>query len=345
MITAEQAVAAAMLICLSGALVTLLLPHARTWAGWIALLAVASSSLLLLYGVATVLLGGPAKPMTLVAVPQLGFALRLYVDGLSALFLGLIATVALPSTLYSIEYMSHRREHGAGRYYPNFLVFVAGMYGLVSTTDMMYGFGLFWQMMTLAGYALIRHERRRPENAKAAVKYFWMMQIACAAAMLGAGILAGEGRSTETGEVLAKYDFDAILYYLPCQLQTQGPWAVLAFTLFLVGFGIKLGMWPFGQIWLPDAHPAAPSPVSAMLSGVMIKTGLYGLMRCFLWWCRTKRARTTQSPFGARSSRCWGLSLCSPALSRPLKKTKPSGCWPSPASAKRVISCWAWALA
>jgi formate hydrogenlyase subunit 3/multisubunit Na+/H+ antiporter MnhD subunit len=56
----------------------------------------------------------------------------------------------------------------------------------------------------------------------------------------------------------------------------------LAFALFLVGFGIKMGMWPFGQFWLPDAHPAAPSPVSAMLSGVMIKTGVYGLMRYFL---------------------------------------------------------------
>jgi formate hydrogenlyase subunit 3/multisubunit Na+/H+ antiporter MnhD subunit len=50
-----------------------------------------------------------------------------------------------------------------------------------------------------------------------------------------------------------------------------------------MGFGIKMGMWPFGQLWLPDAHPAAPSPVSAMLSGVMIKTGVYGLMRYFLW--------------------------------------------------------------
>jgi hydrogenase-4 component B len=57
----------------------------------------------------------------------------------------------------------------------------------------------------------------------------------------------------------------------------------LAFALFLAGFGIKMGMWPFGQVWLPDAHPAAPSPVSAMLSGVMIKTGVYGLMRYFLW--------------------------------------------------------------
>ncbi len=57
----------------------------------------------------------------------------------------------------------------------------------------------------------------------------------------------------------------------------------MAFGLFLIGFGIKMGMWPFGQVWLPDAHPAAPSPVSAMLSGVMIKTGVYGLMRYFLW--------------------------------------------------------------
>ena len=57
----------------------------------------------------------------------------------------------------------------------------------------------------------------------------------------------------------------------------------LAFGLFLAGFGIKMGMWPFGQFWLPDAHPAAPSPVSAMLSGVMIKTGVYGVMRYFLW--------------------------------------------------------------
>ncbi len=58
---------------------------------------------------------------------------------------------------------------------------------------------------------------------------------------------------------------------------------MLALVLFLVGFGIKAGMWPFGQMWLPDAHPAAPSPVSSLLSGVMIKTGVYGLMRSFLW--------------------------------------------------------------
>ncbi|MBK9138634.1 MAG: peroxiredoxin family protein [Verrucomicrobia bacterium] len=109
-----------------------------------------------------------------------------------------------------------------------------------------------------------------------------MMQLACAVTMIGAAILARTG-VTEGGETLMKYDFDAVLHHMPAQLKEQGGWVAMAFALFLVGFGIKLGMWPFGHIWLPDAHPAAPSPVSAMLSGVMIKTGVYGLMRYFLW--------------------------------------------------------------
>jgi formate hydrogenlyase subunit 3/multisubunit Na+/H+ antiporter MnhD subunit len=156
------------------------------------------------------------------------------------------------------------------------------MYGLVSTTDMMWFFFVFWQMMTWAGWALIRYERRKPENARAASKYLWMMQLACAVTMIGAAILARTS-VTAGGETLMKYDFDAVLHHLPEQLQTQGGWVAVAFALFLTGFGIKLGMWPFGQVWLPDAHPAAPSPVSAMLSGVMIKTGVYGLMRYFIW--------------------------------------------------------------
>jgi hydrogenase-4 component B len=79
------------------------------------------------------------------------------------------------------------------------------------------------------------------------------------------------------------YDFDTVSANLPLLLRDQPIAAAFAFALFLAGFGIKMGMWPFGQVWLPDAHPAAPSPVSAMLSGVMIKTGVYGLMRYFLW--------------------------------------------------------------
>ncbi len=108
------------------------------------------------------------------------------------------------------------------------------------------------------------------------------MQIACAATLIGAQLLAGAGGSA-TPAPGPKYDFDTVSANLPALLRAQPVLAASAFALFLVGFGIKMGMWPFGQFWLPDAHPAAPSPVSAMLSGVMIKTGVYGLMRYFLW--------------------------------------------------------------
>jgi formate hydrogenlyase subunit 3/multisubunit Na+/H+ antiporter MnhD subunit len=210
------------------------------------------------------------------AMPQLGFALRLHVDGLTAVFLSLAALIAMPAALYSIVYVRHYADYGVARYYPHFLIFLAAMFGLVSTTDMMWFFFMFWQMMTLSGYALIRFEHRKRENVRAANKFLIMMQIACAATMIGAELLAVSGGTV-------KYDFETVSANLPMLLSAKPIATSIAFALFLIGFGIKMGMWPFGQIWLPDAHPAAPSPVSAMLSGVMIKTGVYGLLRYFLW--------------------------------------------------------------
>ena len=150
------------------------------------------------------------------------------------------------------------------------------MSGLLSTTDMMWFFFIFWQMMTLPGYALIRFEKNNPANGRAANKFLVMMQIACLSTMAGAFCVSGLGRER-------RYDFDSVSAGLPALLAARPGLMAAAFALFLAGFGIKMGMWPFGQFWLPDAHPAAPSPVSAMLSGVMIKTGVYGLLRYFLW--------------------------------------------------------------
>ena len=198
------------------------------------------------------------------------------------MFLLLAALIAVPAAFYSIVYMRHYGDYGVARYYPYFLLFLAAMYGLLSTTDMMWFFFIFWQMMTLPGYALIRFEHRKPANVHAANKFLLMMQIACGATLIGAEILARSGASANAGGMV-KYDFDTVSANLPALLHAQPGLTALAFALFLVGFGIKMGMWPFGQVWLPDAHPAAPSPVSAMLSGVMIKTGVYGLMRYFLW--------------------------------------------------------------
>jgi formate hydrogenlyase subunit 3/multisubunit Na+/H+ antiporter MnhD subunit len=283
MITPEQAVLAAILICLGGAVLVLPLSRNKNSAGWFAFFVTVASAILILLAVGEVLTSGPSPhAATFWAMPEIGFALCIHVDGLTSMFLLLAAVIAVPTSFYSIVYMRHYPDYGVARYYPHFLAFLAAMYGLLSTTDMMWFFFIFWQMMTLPGYALIRFENRKPENIRAANKFLIMMQIACAATMIGAELLAVTGAAARGGASL-KCDFDTVSGNLPLLLATRPGTTALAFALFLVGFGIKMGMWPFGQFWLPDAHPAAPSPVSAMLSGVMIKTGVYGLMRYFLW--------------------------------------------------------------
>jgi formate hydrogenlyase subunit 3/multisubunit Na+/H+ antiporter MnhD subunit len=283
MMTPEQAVLVSILTCIAGAVLTLLVSRNKTLAGWLAFLVTTGTAVLILSAVIEVLTAGPSRhPAAFWAMPMFGFALRIYVDGLTALFLLLAALIAVPASFYSIIYMRHYPDYGVARYYPYFLLFLAAMYGLLSTTDMMWFFFIFWQLMTLPGYALIRFEHRQRENVWAANKYLIMMQIACAATMIGAELLAITGK-TVSGSANLKYDFDTVSANLPLLLSIRPATTALAFGLFLVGFGIKMGMWPFGQVWLPDAHPAAPSPVSAMLSGVMIKTGVYGLIRYFLW--------------------------------------------------------------
>jgi hydrogenase-4 component B len=300
MMTPEQAVFAAILLCIAGAVLTMLTARNRTLAGWLAFLVTAAAATLVFLAVGTVLAGGAsAGSEEFLPLPALGFALRLHVDGLTALFLLLAALIAVPASFYSIAYMRHYPEYGVARYYPHFLLFLAAMFGLLSTTDMMWFFLIFWQMMTLPGYALIRFEHKKPENIRAASKFLWMMQIACAATLIGAQILAGAGAAANAG-MGVKYDFDTVSANLPGLLHAHPVLAATAFALFLAGFGIKMGMWPFGQVWLPDAHPAAPSPVSAMLSGVMIKTGVYGLMRYFLWL--TPASAQADFPLGR-----WGL--------------------------------------
>jgi len=270
-------------ISCAGGLLVGLFSRNKVLAGWINFLITAASGTLALYGAAMALLHGPGPATTIYALPQYGSALRISVDGLSAVFLGLIATIAIFSSFYAIRYMTHYHDYGVGRFYPYFQFFVAGMYGIVATTDLMVFFCFFWQLMTLPSYALIRYEFKQRDNVRAAIKYLVMMEISCVLVMLGSYMLAGTAPVTIAGETLMRFDFDAIREHasmLGALPAGAGPFALL---LFLIGFGIKAGMWPFGQMWLPDAHPAAPSPVSALLSGVMIKTGIYGLMRSFIW--------------------------------------------------------------
>jgi hydrogenase-4 component B len=255
----------------------------KVLAGWINFLITAASGTLVLYGAAITLLHGSTAAVTIYALPQYGSALRISIDGLSAVFLGLIATIAILSSFYSIRYMTHYQDYGVGRFYPYFQFFIAGMYGIVATTDLMVFFCFFWQLMTLPSFALIRYEFKQRDNVRAANKYLVMMEISCALVMLASYLLAGTAPVTIGGETLMRFDFEAIREHAGTLAALPAGTGTFALLLLLIGFGIKAGMWPFGQMWLPDAHPAAPSPVSSLLSGVMIKTGVYGLMRSFIW--------------------------------------------------------------
>jgi len=281
MIAPEQAVLLAILLCVAGSLLALLVSRSRTFAGWLTFAITTTSALFIFSAAEKVLLNGSSSdhPASS-AIASLGFTLRFRVDGLSAFFLVLVAFIAVLASFYSIAYMRHYPDYGLARYHPNFLLFVAGMYGLLSTSDAMWIFCFFWQLMTLPSYMLIRFEHKKTQNIRAAYKYLLMMEIACAAVMIAAWILAAPAQA---GPLAGKYDLSTLSDNLPILLLLRPRATLLAFALFLIGFGIKAGMWPFGQLWLPDAHPAAPSPVSALLSGVMIKTGIYGLLRTFLW--------------------------------------------------------------
>jgi hydrogenase-4 component B len=275
--TPTDAILYALCTSLAGALLALLISRSRVLAGWLTFLAAGVSGGFALFAAVSVIREGAPPAVTLLALPEYGTALRFHVDGLSAVFLGLIALISVLAAFYSISYMKHYQEYGVGRYYPYFLLFIAGMYGIVTVTDLMLFFFLFWQLMTLPSYALVRYEYRKRENIRAANRYFVMMQASCLLIMAGAYLL-GKGLVSPS-----RYDFDFLGGQMAVLMGSEAGLVGLAFLLFLVGFGIKAGMWPFGQMWLPDAHPAAPSPVSALLSGVMIKTGVYGLMRTFVW--------------------------------------------------------------
>ena len=264
-----------------------LLARKRTAAGAVNLALVAVSAALLLT-VSHEALFGPAghaaRTISLgpVAVPFL-------VDGLSGLFLAIIAVMAVMSALYSVRYMGHYPEYGLGGYYLCYPLFVLGMAALVTVDDLAVGFTLAWQVMTVASFFLVRFERRKAENRRSAAKYLFLMELAWLLVVAGAFFVRG-------------YEFGEPLAEVTSKLGTTGGLPLAAFLAFLlVGFGLKAGVWPLGQLWLPDAHSIAPSPVSALLSGVMLKTGIYGLLRTFLF----------MAPVGnpAFDGRAWGLAV------------------------------------
>ena len=191
-------------------------------------------------------------------LPNLEISIRL--DVLSFSLTALASFIWFLCAIYSLDYMAE--EHGGSRYYPVLIFTLGSCLGIFLAGDFFTLF-VFFELMSLISYILVVHEETE-EALKAGYKYLVMTIIGGLALFfgiiitfeLGGTVSLGVGTIINEGSLLA----------------------LLAFICFLIGFGMKAGMFPL-HVWLPDAHPVAPSPASALLSGVMLKTGAYGLFR------------------------------------------------------------------
>ncbi len=206
-------------------------------------------------------------------LPDLPFHLR--IDALSAFFLVLLGAVSAAISLFSAGYFRSSEGTPPGLICFQYHVFLAAM-ALVLVADDAYAFMVAWEAMALASYFLVTTEHRIPEIRRAGFLYLLIAHVGAIGILLCFGVLqGGSGDYTFAGMRAA----------------TLSPaWASIGFFLALFGFGAKAGILPL-HVWLPEAHPAAPSPVSALMSGVMLKTAIYGLLRVAfdllqlqLWW-------------------------------------------------------------
>jgi hydrogenase-4 component B len=206
-----------------------------------------------------------------IGLPWLGAHFRL--DALASFFLAVLNLGGAAASLFALGYGRH--EHSQGRVLPFFPPYLAGM-NLVVLADDAFVFLVAWEFMSLTSWALVVSHHREAENIRAGYVYILMAAFGTLALLLAFGVLAGS-----TGH----YDFDA--------MRAAHPSAALAgavLLLALVGAGSKAGLVPL-HAWLPLAHPAAPSHVSGLMSGVMTKVAVYGFVRIVFdllgppeWW-------------------------------------------------------------
>jgi hydrogenase-4 component B len=241
-----------------------------TVALYAACLAISLAALLL--ALHHLLFGAAVSDVTLpLGLPWVGA--HFHVDALAAFFLAVVNIGGASASLYGIGYGQH--EHEPLRVLPFFPAFLAGMNLVVLAADA-FSFLVAWEFMSLASWALVMAHHKEEGNAEAGYIYIVMASLGTLALLLAFGLLAGPEGS---------YAFAAI------RAHGLSPFrAGLVLGLALFGAGSKAGLVPL-HVWLPLAHPAAPSHVSALMSGVMTKVAIYGFMRIVFdllgpaaWW-------------------------------------------------------------
>jgi hydrogenase-4 component B len=246
----------------------------RGWPTRLTYGATLSISAIVFMAVVSRLVGDPAAESVTIlplGLPWIGAHFR--VDALSSFFLVIVNLGGAVASLYGLGYGRH--EQAPHRVLPFFPAFLAGM-NLVALADDAYTFLLSWEFMSLASWALVMSHHREQDNTRAGYIYLVMASFGTLALLLAFGLLSGSG---------GNYTFEAMRAAEPTQFAAG---SVLA--LMLLGAGSKAGLVPL-HVWLPLAHPAAPSHVSALMSGVMTKVAVYGFVRVIFdllgepaWW-------------------------------------------------------------
>ena len=229
---------------------------------------------LLLFAVA---LGATFQPpqvaVLAIGLPELPFHVRL--DSLAAYFLMVIGATTAGVSAFAAGYFRRGEGTPPGLLCLQYHVFLASMVGVVIADDA-YAFMVMWETMALSSFFLVTANHRIPDIRRAGYLYLLVAHIGAIGILMCFGVLqAGTGDYT----------------FANMRAQQLSPfWGSVAFLLALFGFGAKAGLLPL-HVWLPEAHPAAPSPVSALMSGVMLKTAIYGLLRVLFdlldapqWW-------------------------------------------------------------
>jgi formate hydrogenlyase subunit 3/multisubunit Na+/H+ antiporter MnhD subunit len=231
-------------------------------------------SLIVMAAAVATLRSGPQTAVLPLGLPGLPFHLRM--DALSAIFLLLLGGASTGISVFAAGYFRKGEGTPPGVLCLLYHGFLAAM-AMVMLSDDAYVFMVMWEAMALSSFFLVTANHAIPEIRRAGYLYLLIAHIGALGILLSFGVL-----QANTGD----YTFANM------RAQDLSPfWASIAFLLALFGFGAKAGLLPL-HVWLPEAHPAAPSPVSALMSGVMLKTAIYGLLRVsfdllhtqYAWW-------------------------------------------------------------
>lgn len=215
----------------------------------------------------------PETAVLVIGLPTLPFHLRL--DNLTAVFALLIGFASLGISVYAAGYFRKGEGSTPGLLCFEYHFFLASML-MVLLADDAYAFMVAWEGMALSSFFLVTTDHKHEAIRRAGYIYLLVAHLGAIAILLAFGVMTGGA---------GDYTFAGM------RAQQLSPfWASAAFLLALAGFGAKAGLLPL-HVWLPEAHPAAPSPVSALMSGVMLKTAIYGLLRVSfdlvgdpIWW-------------------------------------------------------------